>query len=321
MKKQFTFYNGSGDSGNDTRLVHEQTAKGYSPGAGGISYQQANRVNQDTGMHCQLLTPAGEEQVEQLIADPNYWMQEMFDGRRLLIKKEGETITGINRLGLVAPLPAPLVRDISRCPFDLLLDGEAIGDMICAFDLLQIGDEQITGLRYRQRYLRLMNALALFQHPHIHIPETHFHAKDKRDAFYRLKNAGCEGVVFKYIDASYTPGRPASGCSQLKYKFHETASFIVGKVGTNRSVLLLLFHGEKIVAAGNVTIPLEQEIPTAGQIVECRYLYAFRESGCIFQPGYLGRRDDVRSEECTTAQLKYKAPSAEEAQCEQEKAA
>jgi len=41
--------------------------------------------------------------------------------------------------------------------------------------------------------------------------------------------------------------------------------------------------------------------------VECRYLYAFKESGCIYQPVYLGTRDDIPAEECTTSQLKFKA--------------
>ena len=65
--------------------------------------------------------------------------------------------------------------------------------------------------------------------------------------------------------------------------------------------------------AGNVTIPPNHEIPTTGQVVECRYLYAFRESGSIYQPVYLGARDDITSDECTTAQLKYKAEPEEKA--------
>ena len=69
----------------------------------------------------------------------------------------------------------------------------------------------------------------------------------------------------------------------------------------------MLARGDTLVAAGNVTIPPNQEIPEAGQVVECRYLYAFKESGCIYQPVYLGVRDDIAVEECTTLQLKYKA--------------
>jgi len=44
-----------------------------------------------------------------------------------------------------------------------------------------------------------------------------------------------------------------------------------------------------------------------GTLVEVRYLYAFRESGSIYQPFYLGERDDIPAEECTVDQLKYKA--------------
>jgi bifunctional non-homologous end joining protein LigD len=122
-----------------------------------------------------------------------------------------------------------------------------------------------------------------------------------------MKADGCEGVVFKHTDAPYIAGRPASGGTQLKYKFCATASFLVGKVNAKRSVTLLLFDGEKTKPAGNVTILPNHEIPQAGQVVECRYLYAFRESGAIYQPVYLGVRDDITSAECTVEQLKYKA--------------
>ena len=75
---------------------------------------------------------------------------------------------------------------------------------------------------------------------------------------------------------------------------------------------MLLFEGDKIKAAGNVTIPPNHDLPQPGQVVECRYLYAFRESGSIYQPVYLGSRDDIRAEECTTTQLKYRAEALQE---------
>jgi len=68
----------------------------------------------------------------------------------------------------------------------------------------------------------------------------------------------------------------------------------------------MLFNGDKVVPAGNVTIPANHDIPTVGAVVEVRYLYAFKESGAIYQPVYLGVRDDTRAEECTVDQLKYK---------------
>ena len=125
--------------------------------------------------------------------------------------------------------------------------------------------------------------------------------------FDRLKAEGREGVVFKNITAPYTPGRPASGGTQLKHKFCETASFVVGKVNAKRSVSLLLNNDSGLVDAGNVTIPPNHDIPQSGDVVECRYLYAFKESGCIFQPVYLGTRDDITADECVVSQLKFKS--------------
>ena len=290
------------------KLIKEKSAKGYTPGENGTPYQHTDK--RSTGINCQLLNPISEGEVGRLIVDPAYWMQEKWDGRRLLIRKDGDSITGINRLGLAVALPAPLAATVNKCPVDLIIDGEAIGDMLCAFDALLIEDEEIGGLRYGERYLRLMNLLGSFDHPNIHLVETAFTGKQKREMFDQLKEAGREGVVFKHTDAPYIAGRPASGGSQLKYKFCETASFIVGKVNGKRSVGLLLFNGEKITGAGNVTIPPNHDIPKSGEVVECRYLYAFRESGAIYQPVYLGAREDITSEECLVDQLKYKAEGA-----------
>lgn len=62
-----------------------------------------------------------------------------------------------------------------------------------------------------------------------------------------------------------------------------------------------------IVSARKVTIPPNHRIPAVGQVCETRYLYAFKESGSIYQPVYLGERKDIPVEDCTTAQVKYKA--------------
>lgn len=56
-----------------------------------------------------------------------------------------------------------------------------------------------------------------------------------------------------------------------------------------------------------MTIPANHSIPKPGDAVECRFLYAYRESGSIYQPVYLGEREDIRYTECITDQLKYKA--------------
>ena len=43
-----------------------------------------------------------------------------------------------------------------------------------------------------------------------------------------------------------------------------------------------------------------------------RYLYAFRESNALYQPVYLGPRQDIEQHECVLSQLKYKGTGEED---------
>ncbi len=95
-------------------------------------------------------------------------------------------------------------------------------------------------------------------------------------------------------------------------KFTATASCIVAKAnGTKRSVALELLDGDACVAVGNVTIPPSQRIPQAGSVVEVRYLYAY-PGGSLFQPVYLGQRDDIDPSACIIGQLKYRVGGEDE---------
>lgn len=285
------------------KLIQEKKAKGYVPGVEAGQTLPPSSPKKHTGIQCQLLNSISEVQLEQFLYHPDYWMQEKLDGRRLLIKKEGNTITGINRLGFPAAVPESILNDALNYPRDFILDGEAVGDQYHAFDLLTIGPEDMRQLHYSVRYFRLRDMLNAFDHPHIHLVFS-YTAPGLTPIFTRLKVEGKEGVVFKHKEAPYIPGRPNVGGSQLKHKFYETASFIVSGINDKRSVSLHLWPN---ISAGNVTIPPNHDIPNPGDVVECRYLYAFKESGSIYQPVYLGSRDDIQPNECTTAQLKYKA--------------
>ena len=285
------------------KLVREKAAKGYTPGEDGTPYQHSDR--RVSGNLPQLLNSICESQLEALLNDRHHVMQEKHDGRRLMLQKRGATITGINKLGVLTGFPAIVAEEFHLAKSDFIIDGEIVGEQYHAFDLLELDGEDVRGRTYQQRYLHLMNLLASFNHRHISLVEYACLPAQKRELFERIKAVGREGVVFKRCDATYTVGRPSSGGAQLKFKFQETASFIVSKVNGKRSVSLTVYDGEQIVPVGNVTIPPNHEIPEVGAISEVRYLYAYR-GGSIFQPVYLGVRDDIRAEECVIDQLKYK---------------
>ncbi len=286
------------------RLVREKTAKGYTPGENGTPYRHSDK--QASGVLPQLLNAVEDEELESLLNDRQHVMQEKHDGRRLMLRKLTHTITGINKLGVVTGFPAIVAEEFQVAEADFLIDGEIVGEEYHAFDLLELDGDDLRGRTYQERYLHLMNLLASFNHRHISIVETVHLPEQKQVMFDDLKSRNREGVVFKRLNSIYTAGRPNSGGPQLKFKFHETASFIVTKANGKRSVGLMLFDGAKAIPVGNVTIPPNHEVPQVGAIVECRFLYAFR-GGSIFQPVYLGVRDDIRAEECQLSQLKYKA--------------
>jgi len=50
----------------------------------------------------------------------------------------------------------------------------------------------------------------------------------------------------------------------------------------------------------------ETNLGRVGDVIEARYLYALTVSGSLFQPVYLGVRDDILAAECTRDQLKFR---------------
>ncbi|MEI6235788.1 MAG: WGR domain-containing protein [Planctomycetota bacterium] len=287
------------------RLVREKMQKGYSAGTNGLPYSGTEIAQRNTGILPQLLNAIDETLVESLIADPNFWMQQKHDGKRVIIQV-GEKIVGINRTGLTIGLPQSIAGSAAEIGVSCIIDGEAVGEAFHAFDLIALNGRDLRSSPYRDRHEKLFNLIGEGTGS-IKFVETYCRQSEKGDAFDRLKRANAEGVVFKNCTAPYTPGRLASGGSQLKHKFVADGTFIVAGVNAGkRSIGLEIFNASgQRQYVGNVTVPPNQKIPKVGALVEIRYLYAFRV-GCLFQPVLLGVRDDIDSSACTTAQLKFK---------------
>ena len=293
------------------QLVASKMAKGYTPGAEGTLYQHSENEGRATGIYPQLLESMSDTYaLGLLLIDPLYCAQEKYDGKRLMLRKHGNTVEGINRRGLIVSVPENIVREAQGLPCDCLLDGEAVGDTLHVFDLLES-----SGIDHRkQPYIDRLGFLAGL------IPDgstaiqtvyTAHAAREKTRLYARLREQFKEGIVLKLLTAPYAPGKTSGSATQIKYKFIESASFVVTLVHpTKRSVSLGLYAGSEIVEAGNVTIPPNHDMPQPGSVVEVKYLYAFRQSGSVYQPLYLGEREDIEPAECTVSQLKYRCEPA-----------
>ena len=293
------------------KIVAEKMAKGYTPAAGGTPYVGTENAGKVSGLLPQLLNMIGDAELELLLNDSEHCGQEKFDGRHIMVRKNN-AVEGANKKGLLIALPLPIQKALEAFIGIFVIDGEAIGDRLYVFDLLEIDGKNLRPRSYKDRYLELMNLVARSPGSGgaILLVETAWTPKEKRQMFENLKKKRREGIVFKLVSAPVIVGRPSRGGSQLKYKFYATASVVITKVNAQRSVAVSVYDnsgGVSLpVAAGNVTIPANQPVPKVGQVLEVRYLYAYK-GGSLFQPTSFGVRDDVDPLECVIGQLKYKA--------------
>ena len=283
------------------KLIKGKTAKGYKPGEEGPEYVHTDRDARDTGVHCQLLNFIEASEVAHYLNDDDWWAQEKHDGKRMLLRKT-DSVTAINRNGLSVGAPDIIITQAGSVDRAYLVDGEAVGETLFVFDLVELDGADLRSQPYEQR-LSQLESLGL-RGP-IVVVETAKTVPEKHQLFDRLQASGAEGVVFKQRTAPYTVGRPNSGGTQVKFKFYATASVVVTKINEKRSVAVAILADGNRVDVGNVTIPPNKDVPPLDAVIEVRYLYAY-PGGSLYQPTYIGVRDDVPVAECLISQLKYK---------------
>lgn len=291
-------------------LVKEKTAKGYTEGESGAIFQSTLLEERITGIVPQLLNNVkSDDELEKLFTDDQWFMQEKFDGRRLITKKDNECV-GINKKGLAILIPEVVADILKSIPEQIILDGEIIGEKYYIFDILEFKSENLRTMGAKQRY-EILNSIPQLQE---YIVPTYFDELGKRAAFAELKINKKEGAVFKKEDSNYISGRPASGGNQLKYKFWASATVkVIKQHKTKRSVTVAVYDNQKEIDMGNVTIPANYDIPDIGELVEVVYLYCHTgEGGKLYQSKYKGIRDDQDLSDCNYSQIKFKAVNDEE---------
>lgn len=275
-------------------LIHQKKLKGYTEAAGQQPYVGTDKENKITNVLPQLLNNIEEEDLDDYFEDDAYCMQEKKDGKRILMRKSfgfNVQAEAINRKGLLVSFPQGIQDELAKYQADYLIDGELIGEVYWAFDLLEVDGEDFRKKTYQQRYEELVQQK--FEGP-IKVVPIYMSTAAKRKAFKQLKKQGVEGVVFKKADALYKPGRPASGGDQLKFKFKAMATVQVSGLNEKgkRSVYIQCLNGKELVDVGKVTVLPNFVVPKVGTLIEVEYLYR-HVHGALYQPVYLGERDDL----------------------------
>lgn len=293
------------------KLIKEKTTKGYTPDVSGVAYQGTENADLKTNFIPQLLNPVTEEAAMHLIANHDWAAQQKMDGERRAAHAESGSVIGMNRKGLIVPLPQAIVDELLAVARDgaIRIDGELIGDTLHVFDMHIHQGKPLHAFPWLQR-MRLAQ-IALAPCRSIQTLTASVTRADKLRLWQQVREANGEGIVFKRLDGPVTPGRPNSGGDWRKFKFTASASCCVIEANAGkRSVRLGLLEGNGFdeasqIPVGNVTIPPNFDIPSPNDLIEVEYLYAY-PGGSLYQPVYRGLRTDVDRSDCNMTQLKFK---------------
>lgn len=296
------------------KLVGEKTSKGYTSDPSGSPFVSSEVAQLRTGWLPQLLNPIEPSEVAEALlrANGELAVQVKYDGERRIVIVSPTEIYGSNRRGLKVPLLPEIQNELAhlRSTLDielLVLDAEDMGNALVIFDVLAYNDD-LRNAPFRGRADYLVNleesnrsSQLLLAHP------TYLRQTNQILALADVAEKGNEeGIVLRDPNARYEAGRPNSWGPCLKIKFYATATCWVGNIHpTKRSIALMLQDKEEAIDVGNCTIPPNYKIPSLGDLVEIKYLYAY-PGGSLYQPQYKGVRTDLERKDACISQLKFK---------------
>ena len=282
-------------------LVKSKLKDGYGPVSTGEAYTSSEFAGRATGLDVQLLSSIDDEACAELINDDAWAMQVKENGeRRPLFVREG-VVTGANRNGLLVDVPHLWLNELAQLG-KVDLDGEHVGNVYCVFDLLGQDGQDLRSLPFKARYLRLTQLLdSLSVSPAcLRLVEAMVTTAQKSQLMSYVRRENLEGVVFKKLSAPYGAGGRSKDA--LKFKLVDEATCVVMAINQQRSVVLGLLDAQrKLVPQGNVTIPVNHDIPVVGSLIEVSFLYY---TGKAFeQPVYVKPRPDLSQEDARMGQI------------------
>lgn len=303
------------------KVVREKTNKGYqevtvevqpaevAPPVGQGSAALSPSAKKKVGFEAQLLEPIADHELESMLESDTYVAQQKIDGIRVLAHIEENDIVPVNRNGeRTDKVSRPLLAGLESLPVGTVVDGEVMGDgTYWLFDVLRLGDQDITHIGYEDRWLILADELGPDLSGSIRVLKLAMNRDDKRALFQSLVDANAEGIVFKTRMAPYTAGRSVA---QRKHKLVKSCDVVVLSNAGN-AYLMGVHHAGKIFEVGKVFAGTTNEsraaldaLLTAGKrpVAEVRYLYA-TDDHQLYQPVFVRLRDDKPAAQCVRTQL------------------
>ncbi len=308
------------------KVVRQKTRKGYeewtednvpaavAPEKGKGSASKAGIVTRSkVGVAAQLLNNVAAGKLDKMFKDRNFWAQQKFDGKRVIVHIQQDSVLMTNRQGQETALEKKVADALWEiAPVGSIFDGELCRSPLTywVFDLLAWGKSDLRKQEYLYRYAQLKQVDIP---KHCELVPTATNEKAKRALYNSLMEQAAEGIVFKRMDAPYESGRPSSGGPQLKHKFIKTADVIITENAGNAYRMAVYDEDGELMDIGKVfagtttksrqvldAVLSEGETP----IAEVKYLYATKDDN-LFQPVFVRLRTDKKPEACLYDQLEH----------------
>ena len=185
--------------------------------------------------------------------------EEKLDGDRCIVAKNSRQVTGTSRTGQPMKLSDETVALAMLSAEPFVIDGEMMpGGEFVAFDIL--GYAHNSCLRWaNSARAELLRAVSPFR-----CVERAIGTTAKVELFYRIREKGGEGVVFKALNATYEGGRSEN---YQRHKLYETDNFVVTGIDWGKCSVFVSLNG---VPAGKVQSSF-QRLPKVGDVVRVKY--------------------------------------------------
>lgn len=311
------------------KLLREKTNKGYQeitadvvpaevapPEGEGSGSKSGNKKRPMVGPKAQLLNPIDDDSADEFLDDDAWVAQQKLDGIRILCTVQKDRVLPTNRDGQESDnVDRALLEGLESLLEGTIVDGEVIGDTYWLFDVLKVGDRDVTGLGVSERWSILDDEISPGLSGSIEVLPLATTKKEKRALYDRLVAQVAEGIVFKQADAPYKGGRPSSGGPQRKHKLVKSCDVIITENAGNAYSMVVLDmsagksgkrFGVGKVFAGTTNESRKQidALLADGEepVCEVKYLYATADDQ-LYQPVFVRLRTDKDGAGCTRSQL------------------
>ena len=84
-----------------------------------------------------------------------------------------------------------------------------------------------------------------------------------------------------------------------------TIAAVVAGINGQRSAELRLLSSQGWISIGRVNVPPNHPVPVVGAVVAIKHRFTTPEPKVLYQPRYLGQRQNIELHECIMAQLTH----------------